>query len=93
MTNIFTKAPGAILDYQWDWSSWLAVGETIASFTITAPAGITVQSSSNTTTTVTVWLTGGSPQTNYDIHCTIVTNATPQARTDIRTITIIVGNR
>lgn len=90
MTNVFTKAPAAILDYMWDWTSWLAVGETISTFTITVPAGITLQSSSNTTTTVTAWLSGCSPQTSYDIHCSITTN---QLRTDIRTITIICGNR
>ena len=52
------KDPADILDYQIDWSA--ALGEdTIASSVWTAPAGYTVNSSSFTTTTTTVWLAGG----------------------------------
>ena len=92
MTFQFTKDPQATLDYQWDWSNWLAAGETIASVVITAQAGLTVSSQSNTTTTVTAWLTGGVAQTIYTVACRITTNNTP-ARIDERSIIITCVDR
>ncbi len=57
----FKKDPDAVLDYQWRWSSWLDVGETIVSYTVTPAAGITVDSDALTDgTTVTAWLSGGA---------------------------------
>lgn len=101
VTSRFTKDPLAVLDYKFDWASltngnggsnWLATGETISSFTVTASAGLTIQSSSatDTNTSVTVWLTGGTAGTIYTVVCKIVTS---QARTDERTMTIVVQNR
>jgi len=78
------KDPSAVLDYQFDWSAWLGT-DTIASSTWTVPTGITKDSSSNTTTTATVWLSGGTADTNYECANTIVTAS---ARTDQRTLTI-----
>ena len=99
--SIFLKDPDAVLDYKFDWkaetngsgnSDWLVTGETIASHTITAAAGITVNSSSetDTDTSVTVWLSGGSAGTKYSVACKIVTT---DSRTDERTITIQVVQR
>lgn len=84
--------PDSELDYEWDWSTWLdsAGGETIASHTITAPTGITVVRESSTSTTVTVWLTGGAVGTRYKVVCHIVTSA---GRADDRTINITVQDR
>jgi len=99
MANEFDKDPAAVLDYTFDWaaltnetgkSDWLASGETISSYTVTAGTGIIKDSDSNTTTTVTVWLSGGTVGTRYDIVCQIVTSS---SRTDERTITIAVQNR
>jgi len=90
MANQFDKDPAAVLDYVWDWSAWLADSETISSYTVTVPTGVTKDSDSNTTTTVTAWLSGGTAQTDYTIVCQIVTS---DGRTDERSITISVTNR
>ena len=99
MANEFSKDPAAVLDYTFDWaaltngtgkSDWLASGETISSYTVTADAGIIKNSDTNTSTTVTVWLSGGTIATRYKIVCQIVTNF---SRTDERTITIAIENR
>jgi len=86
-SNIYTKDPDAVLDYKFDWSSWLASGETISTRTVTPETGITVDSSSitDTSTSVTVWLSGGTVGNVYDVACLITTTA---SRTDERTIKI-----
>lgn len=96
MADTFIKDPDAVLDYKFDWKAltngtgttdWLQSGETIASRTIDADSGITVDSSSitDTNTSVTVWLSGGTAGVDYDVRCEIVTSA---ARTDERTMVI-----
>ncbi|MCL4867803.1 MAG: hypothetical protein KJ063_02445 [Anaerolineae bacterium] len=82
----FTKDPQAVLDYKWDWSDWLADGETITSHTVTA-SGLTLDSHnvSDGNTSVTAWLSGGAIHTKYRVVCTITTN---QGRTDERTMII-----
>lgn len=70
------KDPADKLDYRYDFTEFLAEsgdGDTIASFTLSVPAGITEESSSNTTTEVIVWLSGGTLDAEYDIDCTITT--------------------
>jgi hypothetical protein len=86
----YTKDPEAVLDYAWDFTAWLEAGETITSHVVTATPGITVQSSSNTTTTVTAWLAGGTARTRYDVTAHIITSA---GRQDDRTIRLFVTNR
>jgi hypothetical protein len=90
MASSFVKDPAAVLDYQWDWSSWLATGETISSHTVTAPTGLTLDSDTATTTAVTAWLSGGTAGTDYSVVCQIVTSA---SRTDERSIVIAVQQR
>ena len=90
MTQRFIKDPGATLDYEWDWSNWLATDETITSATISAPSGLTLNSQSNTDTTATCWLTGGTPGVRYSVVCHIVTT---DGRTDERSIFIDVQDR
>jgi len=87
--NEFTKDPNAVLDYIWDWSDWLG-SDTISSSTVTAPTGLTVDSESNTTTTATVWLSGGTAGEDYDVVNRIITAG---GRTEDRTITIQVRER
>ena len=84
------KDPSAVLDYMFDWTEWLATGETIADHTITADTGITVDSSTEDTGKVTVWLSGGTAGINYKVACLITTSA---GRTDERTIWIKVVER
>ena len=83
--SLFVLDPNEVLDYKWDWSDRLAASETITTAAVTVPTGITKDSQSNTTTTVTVWLSGGTAGTRYPVLCRIVTN---QGRTDDRTIYI-----
>lgn len=88
MAADFTKDPGDILDYSFDWSQWLGAGETIlTSQWTTSGLGITVESYSNTDTSTLVWLAGGSNTATYYVKNQIVTN---QGRTVERTMTINV---
>jgi hypothetical protein len=92
------KDPSAVLDYMFDWTEWLATGETIAVdsetgeklITITADTGITVDSSTEDAGKVTVWLSGGTAGINYKVACLVTTSA---GRTDERTIWIKVVER
>jgi hypothetical protein len=87
----WAKDSQAVLDWAFDWSKWLAVGESITGTpTVTVDAGLTKDSQSNTTNTVTVWLSGGTLGTTYKVACRITTN---QGRTDERTIGIRVTDR
>lgn len=65
----FTKDPDAVLDYQLDWSEWLATGDTISASAWVVPTGLTLDSDSNTTTKATAVLSGGDLGVTY-----IVTN-------------------
>jgi hypothetical protein len=84
------KDSDAILDYEFNYEEWLSPSEEIVSYVITASPGITVDSDSNTTNKVTVWLSGGTAGVPYTVACKITTN---QSRTDERTMTIRVLNR
>jgi hypothetical protein len=73
----FQKDPSEVLDYTLDWSTALA-GDTISGTNSTwvTPSGLTQVVSpapSNTTTTTTVWLSGGTSPTDYAVENTIVT--------------------
>ena len=83
MARSFLKDPDAVLDYQFNWGDWLGA-DTIASHTVTAATGLTVDSSTATSTTVTAWLSGGTEGETYSVTCHIVTAA---GREDDRTMT------
>jgi hypothetical protein len=85
----FIKDPDAVLEYQFNWATWLGA-DTISSFSIISTSGITIDSSTNSNTVVTVWLSGGTASTDYFITCRIVTVA---GRTDDRTVKISVKHR
>jgi hypothetical protein len=80
----FIKDPEARLDYQIDWSTWLGA-DTISASTWSATSGITIDSDANTTTTATVWLSGGTLGQTYEVTNHITTAA---AREDDRTLFI-----
>ncbi|MEN6535643.1 MAG: hypothetical protein ABFD89_18410 [Bryobacteraceae bacterium] len=82
------KDPDEILDYDIDWTSRLyskaelasvAAGETvipadsISTSTFTLPLGIVANSTSNTTTTTKVWISGGTEGQSYLVENRIVT--------------------
>lgn len=91
-TTNFTKDPNATLDYAFDWSSWLASGETITAQTVTVTKGDVTVSSGPTQASgkVTVWLTGGTAGVTSWVTCHITTN---QGRQDDRTISLTVKER
>ena len=81
----FMKDPDSVLDYAFDWNEWLESGESINSHVVTVDDGITKDSSSGSSTTIIVWLSGGTAGINYNIACEIVTSG---GRTVERSITI-----
>ena len=87
----YLKDPAAVLDYGFDWSTdgWLGA-DTIATSTWTVPAGLTSEATSNTTTTATIWLSGGTVGQVYEV---ANKNVTAAGRTDERSMTIRVENR
>jgi len=92
MTDTFYKDPDAVLDYKWDWSAWLAEGESIVSAVIETSTGLVCDSFSNTATAVTAFLSGGAAGLGYSATCRITTNSTP-ARVEDRTIYIVCRKR
>lgn len=86
-TKRFCKTPDEVLDYKFDWSDWLQAGENIQSSVVTVESGLTKDSEGGDTTSVTVWLSGGTIDEDYTITDKIVTNG---ARTAERTMFISV---
>jgi len=89
MSQYFTKDPDAVLDYAIDWSRWLG-SDTIQTSTWTVPPGLTEVTSSHTTTTATIWLSGGTAGETYTVTNRIVTAG---GRTDERSIYLRVEQR
>ena len=90
MASTFNKDPDELLDYEWDFSLQLAEdgSDTITGTpTITVPTGITLENQSNTTTTITAWLSGGTAGQRYEVECDM---STVGGRTYSRTILILV---
>lgn len=87
----YVKDPSAVKDYVVDWGPWLtaAGSDTISSSTFSVDAGITIDSDTNTTTTGTVWLSGGTAGERYTVTHEIVTAG---GRTDQRSFVVRVEN-
>lgn len=96
--NYPNKDPGATLDYALDLkalthglagakSDWLATGETISTYTVTADTGITVATPGESDGKITWWLSGGSLNKTYEIKVLWTTSA---GRTDARTMRVNV---
>lgn len=78
------KDPNAVLDYVVDWTDWLApLADVIVTVEWVPSAGITVVSSSNTSTTATAFCSGGVVDAEEFVTCRITTAG---GRTDDRTI-------
>lgn len=90
MPTTLPKDPAAFLDYAWDWSAWLSEGETITEFSVTPPAGLTVEETTESQGRVTAWVSGGTAGRYYPLVCQITTSA---GRTDERTIILMVEER
>lgn len=99
-----TKDPEAALDYRFVWGEgrpqdrrtgerpWLEDGETIASYSVTAEPGITLENHEITDDgqAILVFLSGGTHGRSYLVKCRITTT---QSRTDVRRMTIAVQRR
>jgi hypothetical protein len=69
--------PQAVLDYAWDWSSWLLSGETIASFTLAITpndGSLVIDSSSIAGDAVVAIISGGTVGAAYDVTCHVVSS-------------------
>lgn len=86
------KDPTARLDFAWDWSAWLADGETIDSQTVTVISGdVTIDGpATEDAGIVTVWVEGGTVGTTSRLTCHIVTS---DDREDDRSRTITIRER
>jgi len=56
---IFDKDPDSVLDYMVDWTAWLD-GDLISASIWEVTGTIEIEADSETTTTATVWLSGGT---------------------------------
>lgn len=106
VVSVVKKAPVSVLDYVMDWAAltngtgpedWLATGDTINTSAWLAQNGITMGNGingapvpSNTTTTATVWLLGGTLEADYLVTNRIVTVA---GRTHERSLQVQVRTR
>lgn len=86
----FLHDPESVLDHQFDWSLWLESGETIVSYVVTVPTGITLASDGRVGAVVTAWVSGGTAGNRYRVECKITTS---EGRTDERSITLSVQER
>jgi len=88
------KDPNAKLPFSVDWSAWLtAEGDTGASAAWTVPAGLTKEATpaeSLVAGKATVWLSGGTAGSMYEVACRLTTTA---GRIDDRTLRILVKHR
>jgi hypothetical protein len=91
MPQTFYKRPAAIKDYKFKWTAWLATtpSDVISTSLVTAPAGITIVTQSNTADEVTVWLSGGTLSEKYQIRNHITTVG---GRVEEETMYIIVSD-
>lgn len=87
------KDPDATLDYQLDWSGWLATGVSIVALTVIPDGGVEVDSSSFTATTTTAWLSGGTVGETANITFRVTTDSIPVAQIDDRTLKLRIADR
>ena len=71
--HFIEKDPYAVLDYSLDWTNWMPTGDTISAISITADAGITIDSTTNTNYIATAYISGGTAGNIYNIEYKITT--------------------
>lgn len=66
------------LDYPFDWTDWLAaIDDSIASYDLDVPAGLTKVADTRDDGVVVVWLKVVRPGYRYRVGCTITTTSSP----------------
>lgn len=83
----YVKDPDSTVDYQFKWSGELD-GDTISTSTFLLPDGLTQVSVSNTTTTATIFVSGGTEHQSYRITNRITTAG---GRTFDKTIRVLIA--
>ena len=72
--NTFSKQPAEVLDYTFNIEKWMASGDTVQSATATStPVGLTNYVTNGTTTSPSVWASGGADGKLYKVTLTVVT--------------------
>ena len=93
MTFKDIKDPGATSDFSIDWSDMLGESspiDTIVTSSWTVNNGATVTLDSNTTSTATAWISGGTDRKYCELTNTVTTDA---GRTYERTIAVKIQQR
>lgn len=93
MPDYMEKDPDDVLDYLWDFTSWLQPGELIASHVFIIPPELTLTDEQQTGTTVTAWLSGGIVRQDLLVTCRITTGSSPNARIHDRSIRFRITER
>lgn len=75
LNNWPDKDPDEILDYRLNWRARIEAGDYIVSSSWVIPAGLIEGTATYTDYTTTVWLSGGTVDTTYNIKNTITTHA------------------
>lgn len=73
----FQKNPYDVIDYDFDFSAWLASrgGDTISGYTVSAQSGLTVSSvTMNGQSIVRAFIGGGTSGQTYQVSCQITTS-------------------
>lgn len=85
--------PGATLDITWDWSAWLAAGETIATHSVAPSSGVTKNSSAISGPKVIAWVTMNADIATGTQTAAVCTITTSEGRTDSRTFRLLAQVR
>ena len=89
-SRLEVKDPDAVDDYPIDWSDTLPSGDTISTSNWTKTGDVTLGSESNTTTTATTFVSGGTVGAQAQITNRIVTAG---GRTYDKTITLLIAEQ
>lgn len=83
---VFYQDPQALLDYTFDWTAWLNA-DTISTSAWATSSDLTIDHTTSTPTSATVWLKNGTAGITYKVRNTITT---VNGRTEQRTFDLLV---
>lgn len=86
----FRKSTVDVIDYDFDYSLWLSKrgNDTISSFSVTVPTGLTIVESVQIQNTIKTFIQGGVSGKNYEVSCVIQTTG---GRTKSATIRLVIN--
>ena len=85
--KIFEKHSAAVLDYYWDWTNWMTPGDSLSSITFVATNTLVVDSHETIGSKIKAMISGGDPNSEGIIDCSIVT---AQGREDTKPALFII---